>query len=629
MPGRVIPFRRQARSLVAAIAILGMAIPVAIAGSAERREVQEPHYGEVLFYFYQQKYFSALSHLMASQHFDRLGQHANDAELLGGGMLLSYGQHLEAGSIFERLIASGVEPALRDRIWFYLAKVRYQRGYLAEAEQALAHIENELPDDFEDERRILEATLLMSRQEYRQAADRLSALRGKSSWLHYGHYNLGVALVKAGEPNKGIALLEQVGRIKTQDPELAALRDKANVALGFTYLQDGWPELARSYLERVRLSGLLSNKALLGMGWAYSMREDQERALVHWNELQSRNRLDAAVQESILAVPYALGKLGAYRQSLAKYEEAIELYTHETNQLQASIDAIRAGKLGALLLQEDRSEEAGWFWKLERLPDAPESRYLQHLLAGHDFQEALKNYRDLRFVQARLEQWSSDIGIYQDMLTTRRTGFAIRLPQALKSQRVQDLPKLEARRDALAEALVRVDDDVSTQVLATPKEQEQLARLERSRERLRRRVDSSSDTQERFRRLEGILVWNMAVDLKARQWEARKSLNELDDLLQESRARRAALEQAQQETPRHFNALDERVRALAPRIAQLRNRAQELTHAQEAYLGELAITELRRQQERLAAYLTQARFAVAQTYDRSSDASAPAAAETP
>lgn len=629
MRGHDITLPKRQPGRMAAWVFLALSFFTTVVGAAERREVKEPFYGEVLFYFYQQKYFSALSHLMTSQQFDRLGQHSDDAELLRGGMLLSYGQHVEAGRIFDRLMEKGVTPALRDRIWFYLAKIRYQRGYLEEAEQALARIENNLPGDLEDERRILDATLLMSRQEYRKAAERLEGLNTKSSWSHYGRYNLGVALVKAGEPNKGIALLEQVGRLKTQDPELMALRDKANVALGFTYLQDGWPELARGYLERVRLNGLLSNKALLGMGWAYSVRDDQERALVHWNELQNRNRLDAAVQESILAVPYALGKLGAYRQSLAKYEEAIDLYTNETNQLEASIGAIRAGKLGALLLQEDTAEERGWFWKLEHLPDAPESRYLEHLLAGHDFQEALKNYRDLRFVQARLEQWASDIAIYGDMLSTRRTGFANRLPQVLQSRRVQDLPKLKSKRDALAQALMRIENEASTDALATPKEQEQLARLERIRERLRRRIDTSEESQERFRRIQGLLTWNMAVDFKARQWEARKSLNELDGLLQESESRRVALELAQRETPARFRTFGERIEALAPRIQQLRARAQELARAQENYLGELAIAELRQQQERLATYLTQARFAVAQTYDRSSDGAVPPPPEAP
>jgi hypothetical protein len=91
-------------------------------------------------------------------------------------------------------------------------------------------------------------------------------------------------------------------------------------------------------------------------------------------------------------------------------------------------------------------------------------------------------------------------------------------------------------------------------------------------------------------------------------------------LLLETQSRRTALEQAQQEEPRRFDAFDSRIRALAPRISFLQGQARELARAQEAHLGELAIAELRRQQERLAEYLTQARFAVAQIYDQSSAA---------
>ena len=602
----------------AAIAIFLTAGSASAATPGEPREVRNPFYGEVLFNFYQQKYFSALSHLMTDQHFGRLGQDTDDAELLRGGMLLSYGQHVEAGRIFEQLIERGAPPAVRDRVWFYLAKIRYQRGYLAEAEQALARIEGKLPGELEDERLILHAFLLMGRQEFRQAADLLAGMHSKSDWAHYGRYNLGVALIKAGETDKGVALLEQVGNTPVKGEELDALRDKANLALGFTYLQGGWPDLARTYLERVRLNGLLSNKALLGMGWALSARDQQESALVHWTELQDRNRLDAAVQESLLAVPYALGKLGAYQRSLEKYEEAIGVYTREMNRLDASIAAIRAGKLTALFLQEDPIEEMGWFWKLERLPDAPESHYLEHLLSGHDFQEALKNFRDLRFLQARLDQWSSDVGIYHDMLATRRDAFAKRLPVVLKSRRVQDLPKLTAARDRYAEELARIEQDANTDALASEKEQELLVRLERIRQRLARQVDATGEAQERYRQLRGLLTWDIAADFTSRLWQARKSLNELDRLLQEAGAHRTALERAQQEMPRTFDAFDVRIRGLTPRIAQLRGRAQELARAQETHLGELAIAELRQQQERLATYLTQARFAVAQIYDQSS-----------
>ena len=85
-----------------------------------------------------------------------------------------------------------------------------------------------------------------------------------------------------------------------------ALRDKANLAIGYARLQAGEPEAARAALERVRLSGPQSSKALLGAGWADAAAKQFEAALLPWQELQGRNLLDAAVQESYLAVPYAI-----------------------------------------------------------------------------------------------------------------------------------------------------------------------------------------------------------------------------------------------------------------------------------------------------------------------------------
>ena len=61
-----------------------------------------------------------------------------------------------------------------------------------------------------------------------------------------------------------------------RDEEFRSLRDRANVALGFTALTEGDPKAARSYLERVRLKSLQSNKALLGFGWAADLAQGSQ-----------------------------------------------------------------------------------------------------------------------------------------------------------------------------------------------------------------------------------------------------------------------------------------------------------------------------------------------------------------
>ena len=587
------------------------------ASSAGPRQVQDLHYGEVLYYFYQQKYFTAITQLGTGEHFDRLPHHRDEAELLRGGLYLSYGLHREAAEIFERLIAQGAAPAVRDRAWFYLAKIRYQRGYHPEAEAALAHIGDALAPELVDERAVLAALLLMTRAEYAQAAEQLKRVPSQSDWSLYARYNLGIALIQSGEHDAGARLLDDIGRLPAAGEERRALKDKANVALAYRFLQDSSAPLkARDYLERVRLDGYLSNKALLGLGWAHSALGDDRQALVPWLELHRRNTVDAAVQEALLAVPYASGRLGAHAQALKYYEDAIALYDNEMNRLAESIDAIRAGRLSENILRQNPGDDMGWFWRLQQLPQSAESRYLVQLLAAHDFQEAFKNYRDLRFLAANLEQHQANFGVYRDMLATRRLGYAERLPRVLKDGRGADVARLQARRDDDAKALANVEASGDPSLLANDKERALQARLDRIATALARSPDDEARAKHRL--LQGLLTWDVSQQYSSRLWEAKKTLRAIDSELAQASAQRDALTQAQREMPQKFDDYARRIEQLRERIARLQAELVRVAAEQERHLEALAIAELQRQRERLATYVTQARFAVAQIYDQAS-----------
>jgi tetratricopeptide (TPR) repeat protein len=211
--------------------------------------VQDPHYGDGLFYFYQSRYFTSLSALMVSQHFGRMPVHADEAEVLRGGLFLSYGLHREAGEVFEQLIARGAAPPVRDRAWYFLAKIRYQRGLFDEAQAALARIEKPLPAPLEEDRALLAANVMMARNDYAGAARALDALAKSPNATRYARYNLGVALVKSGNPAevaRGTALLDELGKQPATTEELRSLRDQTNVALGFAALQAEQGAAARS-----------------------------------------------------------------------------------------------------------------------------------------------------------------------------------------------------------------------------------------------------------------------------------------------------------------------------------------------------------------------------------------------
>ena len=610
-------------------------------------KVQDLHYGDVLFHFYQQDYFDSLVRLAAYRDQGRLAAHARDAELLRGGLYLSLGQHREAREIFERLLADPETPTdLKSRAWFYLGKLLYASGEYEDSDRALRNSAGTLQEDMEAERRLLIAQGLLYRGRYDQAIAELSNWQGPRYWLLYGQFNLGVALVRAGQPERGLALLDGVGMIETQWPELMALRDKANLAIGYTRLQAGEPVAARAALERVRLSGPQSSKALLGAGWADIAARQYEAALTPFQELQGRNLLDAAVQESYLAVPYAYSQLGAMVQAVEYYEKAIAAYDAERARIGESIGAIRSGHLLDAMLKAGDDRREGWFAQLATLPDAPESRYLYHLLAGNEFQEGLKNYRALDAMAKNLSGWQESVAAFDDMVETRKQAFDLKLPAADARLATVDVATINGRRDALQGEFEAALSSRDVAALATAKEREQLAMLDEVDAELARPaadtsddmsratwdggrwrvadVDPRADAREKARLARGVLLWNLDAAWRVRSWQTSRSLRDLNAAIYDARTRESASVRAREGAPARNAALGLRVDLVSPRIAELALRVGHAREAQARQLSDIAIRELEDQRSRLDAYAVQARYALATIYDRSSADSAPA-----
>ncbi len=603
------------------------------------RAVGAPHYGDTLFHFYQDHFFTAITGLMVSQHFQRVAPHDDEAEVLRGGMLLSYGLHDQAAEIFARLIERNAPPAVRDRAWFFLARMRHQRGNVQAAQDALDKISAPLVQGagkgLEDERQLLQAQLHMARQDYASAITVLEGVKGgvtgdvKGSEAAnlYARFNLGVALIKTGDQaniTRGSALLHEVGQAGAATEELRSLRDRANVALGFVALQEKKPREARAALQRVRLAGPLANKALLGYGWAASELNDPRLALVPWTELATRDLTDAAVLEAQIAVPFAMAEIGAYTQALERYRGAAALFAREKTALDGSMSSIRQGGfLRGLLQQNPVGAEQGLdaFARLDQLPEMPHTSHLVPLLADHPFQEHFKHLRDLNFLQRNLAQWQDNLGSFSDMLATRQEAFAQRLPVVRERAGIINLPQLQQRRDALAAELARVDAEQGAAAFANPQERALLQRIQQARATLAgsaalMNAEDRAAAQERLRRAEGALGWQLSQQFSERAWVARRGLRDSERALADARARDAALLQAQKQEPERNARLAARVAELAARIQALQPRVAQLDAEVQAQLQDIAVAELQNQKDRLDAYAAQATLAIAQIMDR-------------
>jgi hypothetical protein len=625
--------------VVAALAACSLGAFAAPDGPAPVR-IAAPHYGDTLFNFYQDRFFGAITGLMVSQHFGRVAPHDDEAEVLRGGMLLSYGLHEQATEVFARLIERNAPLSVRDRAWFFLARIRHQRELPALAQEALDRIAQPLQGTLEEDRQLLQAQLLMGRQDYAGAAAVLDTLKASPTAGLYARFNLGVALVKTGGPaevERGLVMLDEVGQAPGANEEFRTLRDRANVALGFAALQGKKPREARTALQRVRLNGAQSNKALLGYGWAASELNDPQLALVPWQELATRNITDAAVLEAHIAVPYAMSEIGSYSGALERYQAAVEVFKVEKQRLDESIAAIRAGRLvQGLLAQNPVAADVGLdaFARMDRLPEMPHAAHLAPLLADNPFQEAFKHLRDLQFLHGNLAQWQASLASFGDMLDNRKAAFETRLPAVRARAGALDMAQLEQRRDSLARALNKAEEDTDVAVFANPRERDLLERIESGRATIGRVQGTPegaglADAADRLRRAAGALTWQLQQQFSERSWSARKALRDADQGLNTARTRDAALLQAQQDEPARHARFAARIAELAARLQALQPRVAALDGATQTALQDIAVAELEGQKQRLDLYAAQARLAIAQILDRAqlaqrSDAAAPA-----
>jgi tetratricopeptide (TPR) repeat protein len=618
---------------------------LAIPASARRHDpeklpitrIRDLHYGDALFYYYQDKELDALTRLLAYEHWQRLPHHEEEAQLLMGSLYLQLGMHNQAGEVFERLLTNDVPTGVRNRAWFYLAQIWYVRGYLDKADAALRKINGRMSPDLEARKELLFANVLMHEGRFDEAIRLLSTWRGSAIWSAYARFNLGVALVRTQRLADAEPFLAGVGSMIADNTEMLALRDRANLALGFAYLQGDQPAKALPALARVRLNGPYSDKALLGTGWADAALGNYQGALTPWMELRNRNLLDAAVQESYLAVPYAFGKLNANAQAADYYERAIESFTTEDGRLDAAIARIEQGDMLKRVLAADeerdseRAPRAGWFWQLKDLPDAPESRYLYAVLAGHDFQEGLKNYRDMVFLRSRLALWGDSMEAFQDMIDARDRAYAERVPRAqelLASGAVDHLQQRDlGLQDQLRDVVARHD----VAALGTDSERAQWARVRRVEAAVGGAPDTAENPEvhERLALVKGVLQMSLEDAWGARLWQVQRDLKDLDVTLREAQSRWIRVQRALHNMPANTGEFAARVASLKARIDAIQARIAATQEKQSAYLAQIAVNELTQQKERLAAYQIQARFALASMYDRAANSESHAKSPTP
>jgi len=588
-------------------------------------QVNDLAYGVSLYHFFQDQYFSAITDLLVAKERNPIEKQGVYPELLLGSLDLSYGLHNEAASIFEPLLAENTPPEVRDRAWFNLGKLRYQRGLLTQAQQDLARIQDSLPDFREAERLNLLANIYLQEQQYDKAIETLRDFTGDSTWEAYARFNLGVALIRQQRFEEGLSQLRADGALKPRTNELAALRDKANLARGYALMKMDRPADAVKAFQEVRLNGPQSSKALLGIGWALSKMGEYDRALTPWLELRDRNPLDPAVQESMLAIPYTFEKTGKPRLALAYYEKATHAYEDKLRDLDNITRAVRDGELLQALRPANMGDETAVSLFRAKLPDSISAPYLKNLMASQEFQEAVKNYQDLIYLDYVLDRWQGSLPTFELMLKERRALYQQKLPEIDKNAALKSIEAFQAEQDSFAREVTRIEESNDVFALANDEERDMLEVLGDIQHRLgtlsgQRKLNAQ---QEKYQLYKGILYWQISSDFVPRLWQLKKGLKEVDQALTDARAAEASLKTAWQQAPKTFEGFQSRISGQQARIDQLKKKVAASRRLQEQQIQTLALDAIRQYRRRLNSYQIRSRFALARILDSMNKADTP------
>jgi len=613
-------------------------------------ELRDLYFGEVLYYAYQDLHFDALAPLDTelSQYYeldeselDPFNNHLTQAEFSVGDIELQYRMNQRAGRAIQAELGEGSDLAIRNQAALALARVFYKKNDPAstlyalelireepdksryEAKYSLDVLRGKEPETFKTDVAYLKALASIDTGQFTEAAKILQSLKGEKILKGYVLYNLGIALLQSGNEKEGLRVLDELGKMELSDNGLLALKDKTNLKLAYYYLDKGNARKARIYFQRVRLDGPFSNRALLGAGWVAVSEGRFDRALVPWSILHKRAETNYSVQEVLMAVPYAYGKLDAHGNAANLYSHAMDVFVEEIASLDDSIKTIRKGKFLAALLDEKSSKDKNWVVNLRELPDTPETRYILELMASNDFQESYKNYKDLAELRHHIDKWLEDLRVYEEMIEIRRVYQEPLLPVV-----EEKFIKLDARiklrleqRENLATKLKNMLIAPRPEYLATSTERQTmdvLTALEEIMQTYPEQVDQQ--VKERVNRLRGLVMWQVRSEYDQRLTDAYNNLISLDEIIKQLKITYNSFIRTRQAATQSYEGYTIPIRQLRTRLFSAQRKLKGVMAKQGRLLETMAIDELDRRRKRLEEYQIKARFALAESYDRATKA---------
>lgn len=556
-------------------------------------DVRDPAYGQILYEYYQQRYFAALTSTLIALDTGALPEQRDRARVLLGALYANYGMPDEAEALFRELLDEAVDPELAIRVWVHLAELYYRQGRYPRALSLLEIQQAVVPPDLRQHFFGLRARILMRLGRFDEAASELDGLATDDRVGAYVRYNLAVSHINAGEGEQGVLHLRRLAALQEGDDEINAIKDKAILALGVHHLRRGDNQAAAEITRLARLDGPFSDVSLLLHARAMLHGGTPERALGSLQQLTARSMQRETVQEASLLLPYFYDLLGDVPAARDAYRDAIRRFTEQMQNLGELANHIRSG--------DWFTEVAGspqWSTAMDALPDFLPAEVdsfatFERLFASHAFQKGWQNYHEILRQQNLLERWAQALPAMETLLAAHQRKHDETLPAAFVLLQENQDEDFASRLDALFAELDRIQDDNDWRALATSDERRLLEALDDASARAEKLGDRlRPELHEKLAFYRGLLAWDLQDDLVPRQWQQRRALRESRTLLQQNQALAERVHEAAGRDLARMGEYRQELDELSATIDRLETRGDALLRRQQQAMERLALAHI-------------------------------------
>lgn len=582
--------------------------------------VEDPIYGEILFEYYQKRYFAAMTSILIGLETGGLPTQRERARVLLGALYAIYGMPREAETLFNELLRDSVDPDLATRVWIHLSNLYYQQQRYQKALDTLnAHVTDPaaVPKDLQQNYYALRTRILMKLRRYEDTGAALDGLEGASTLSGYLRYNLAVSRINIGQGMAGESLLWQLVNLAPGDEEINSLKDKSILALGVYYLRSEKARQAQHVLGSARLQGPFSERGLLLHARAWLATQEPLKAIGSLEELSKRSMQYEEAQEAAIALPFLYEQLGDFGKAQSGYRNSIRAYTEHYRYLSLLEEKIRSGKWFAELAQEP-----SWSTAMDPLPPFEPKRVesfatFQHLFTKNIFHTRWLDYHE-QWRQIRLlEQWQQRLPALDELLAAHISKHREQRPEAVALLSETKLADLPARIAAMTSRYTEAVAQENNVEFATPLQQRLLAGIVRAQENAQRWGEKvSAEQQEKIEFYRRALQWDVAENIVPLRWQRKKELRQLEDLADQSVQLYRRVGRAAKGDLNRITTLGHQLATKHNEVVALEARGYDLLNRQQHDIERLALDQVEFTRTRLRAFTAECWVALADLQHR-------------